>query len=483
MKTASMIFLSMNFLLNSVTSLVAQTAVEVSYVTSQGSAYLKDVPEKRLVIGQELKPTDTVVLDNGARIRLHFPGMDRSEKYAAPATIVVSKAIKKLEKAKPPANRFERAKKEIGKLTRQYIRPKYSAYAGTRALELQKDCKIHEYIPTFLRAPHIVIHVFDQNQKLTIHGSEGDRVGEKITEIPIVHGMGILWIPVISHHLNYGETYFWNLSGEENWGRLEIIDKEEAQKIQRTTRALEEEVIDEIEKARVISAYLADEGFWAEAYVYVQRGLGLDPDDPVLQKIRQAILSERPADIVFKESLKESGVFTVHYSFHIKDENELREIYDGGTVHTGDLMQISVQTYEDCYLFILNQDAGGNLYVLFPFEGQSHALSGGRRVGIPGPGRYYKADRQTGEERLYLIASKEPLDYFTFELDRYFSTSPLKRGEFELPNTLARGFSALVEDKGKPLVELAPGSADIELSRFLEGKGLLVKEIRFKHVE
>jgi len=87
---------------------------------------------------------------------------------------------------------------------------------------------------------------------------------------------------------------------------------------------------------------------------------------------------------------------SLYYSFHIKQQNNLIEIFDGDIVHSGDKMQIRAKVSKDSYLYILNQDAGNNIYVLFPFEGASNLLTSNRQVVIPAENKYVEADSQIG---------------------------------------------------------------------------------------
>jgi hypothetical protein len=149
------------------------------------------------------------------------------------------------------------------------------------------------------------------------------------------------------------------------------------------------------------------------------------------------------------------------------------------------MLQIRLEASVDCYLFILNIDAGKKLYVLYPLQNQDHFLKGGKEIIIPKSGKYFQADNELGEEKLLLIASKVPLDFLAMELDKYFAVPGSYEKDFTATRGLAdfRGLSTIVDEKGESVHHIKEGLETFKLSRLLKGKGLVVKEIVFKHVE
>jgi len=131
----------------------SQPVAQLSYVTNKGKAYLVSQPEIKLVKGQDLASDDVIVLENGAGVRIFFLELNQSKKFRAPDRVVISDEIEILKTRRKPINRTEKARAEIGKFVRQYIKPIYNRYAGTRGAQIFKSPMIHDYIMTF-RAKH-----------------------------------------------------------------------------------------------------------------------------------------------------------------------------------------------------------------------------------------------------------------------------------------------------------------------------------------
>ena len=459
----------------------SQPVAQLSYVTNKGKAYLVSQPEIKLVKGQDLASDDVIVLENGAGVRIFFLELNQSKKFRAPDRVVISDEIEILKTRRKPINRTEKARAEIGKFVRQYIKPIYNRYAGTRGAQIFKSPMIHDYIMTFRKQPHFIIRGTGEPQKIFIYSSTGDEIGT--LTVPATEG--ILTVQIQEFQLDFGKTYNWKIAGEKHIGKISLVLEELAQEIEETIRSIETDALDKVEAAQSIAAYLFDRGFWTDAYVYASRGLLEDAENSVLSNLQQAIVSLRPEDAVFRESLEASEPLLLKYSFHIKKANYLQEIYTGSTVHSGDKMQIRLQASDDCYLFILNIDASNKLYVLYPIENQDHFFPGNREIVLPDSNMYYKADEQVGEEKLYLIASRFPLDHLANELDRYFTVVYPETDALSAMRRFMemRGFSMIVDKKGETVHDFSKGQESFELTRILKGKGLVVKEIIFEHVK
>jgi len=87
----------------------------------------------------------------------------------------------------------------------------------------------------------------------------------------------------------------------------------------------------------------------------------------------------------------------------------------GSVLHSGDYYKITVKPDEDCYLYIFQADSAGNFVRLFPmksFNGKVvdnfNPLTGGQAYSIPGESQSFSLDNNTGTERIYFVALKEP---------------------------------------------------------------------------
>ena len=478
MKTQTIIF-TIFVIFSCVIHGFSQPVAEISYVTSKGRAILVSKPEERIVNGQVLNTTDAIELKDDAGVRILFLKSQQSKKYEAPQTVSMSKELLKLNNKPASPDKFERIKSEIGKFVRQYLKPAYNQFAGTRGLLIIKSSLVHDHILTFRQQPTIVIRGGNSRRQIEIYSDDQ----QKLTELAVTGKNDIVHESVKNIELSYNKTYLWKLLGEKQWGKIKLVSKQEAVEIERIIQTLKRDALDEIEAAQTIASYLFDQGFWAEAFSYVQQGLAIDPNYSVLMNLEQAILNLRPEDVAFQEAVEASSELSLRYSFHIKKQNQLQEIYSGGKVHSGDMMQIRLEASDGCFLFILNIDAGNNLYVLYPLENQDHFLHGGKQLVFPMPNRYFKADNFAGEEKLFLIASKIPLDYLAVELDKYFAAPTGNRFDVTRGLTEIRGFSKVVDEKGETMHDITEGLQSFTLSRLLKGKGLVVKEIVFEHVK
>lgn len=463
-------------------SLFAEVIAEVSFVTSAGEAYVDNLPPKSLKPGLQIKKDDILVLESGAKVRLLYPLLNITHIYKAPKRIKMADEYQRLRKQIVNPDQKNKALTEITKLKRSYIQPVYSQYAGSRSLSLLSTLRIHDRIPVYNRTPRIVIQGGTGDEVLSLW--EDAKMTKTVWSSSVPAANQPVVISASDIRLEHGKSYYWSVSGESTPGELITADKEKSEEVLEMLDLIQKNAIESSESSLNAAIYLLEEGFWVEAYHTANQAEEQGADPGVVKNLKVAIINNRPEDILYQQAVHESGPLGLRYSFHIKRDDELKEIYNGDVVHSGDLLKISVQPQKDCYLFILNFDAGGFLYVLFPHQGSDHFVEAGTKVQIPPDSQYFKADNQTGEEQLILIASKQPLDHLAIELDRYFSRQmpSQKPAQFTATDALARGFSTVVEENGEPVQTLSSGTESFKLSRFIEGEGLFVKEIKFHHL-
>ncbi|MCD4696004.1 MAG: DUF4384 domain-containing protein [Bacteroidales bacterium] len=226
--------------------------------------------------------------------------------------------------------------------------------------------------------------------------------------------------------------------------------------------------------------------FWPGLYKNENNTPDLLKNKIVPSENNEQLNADRDEDISINTELSNTLItedtLSLYYSFHIKKRNRLNEIFDGGTVYTGDKMQVRVKVSKDCYLYILNQDVGKNIYVLFPIDDASNFLTGNKEVVIPADNKYFEADNQIGTEKLYIIASTKPME-FVNELILQYQSSPInQRGVFNINEKIEnRGFTKVVEGNGLAIKNLTKSSTGFDLDRYLKGKEILFKEISFIH--
>jgi len=106
-----------------------------------------------------------------------------------------------------------------------------------------------------------------------------------------------------------------------------------------------------------------------------------------------------------------------------------------------DLLQVSVQSSENGYLYLLYRDAVGNVSVLFPnrFQ-QNNFIRAGETVPVPAPGSNFniRIDEPFGSEMLKAVVSKKPLTYIDTTAFIGANMTPVAEGT-------AKNFSKSVE--------------------------------------
>jgi len=101
-------------------------------------------------------------------------------------------------------------------------------------------------------------------------------------------------------------------------------------------------------------------------------------------------------------------------------------------VALGDRLFMEIHGSTDAYVYVLNEDASGNIFVLFPLPGldEQNPLSGGEEHRLPGnlggAFQYWDVTSAGGEEMVLVIASRSPLD----RLERKIEALP-RAGEGE----------------------------------------------------
>ena len=99
-----------------------------------------------------------------------------------------------------------------------------------------------------------------------------------------------------------------------------------------------------------------------------------------------------------------------------RERDGLRErLLTGARIRTGDLLSMTVECPREMYLYVLNEDENGSLYVLFPLPGLDtvNPLAAGASHRIPGQTGnrliHWKVSAPGGVETVLAIGSPEPL--------------------------------------------------------------------------
>lgn len=97
------------------------------------------------------------------------------------------------------------------------------------------------------------------------------------------------------------------------------------------------------------------------------------------------------------------------------------------TLSTGESLQVWLRLETASYVYLIHRGPDGTIQRLIPesFEGKPTA---GAEWDIPGPGRWFELDAETGEERFYLLASRDRLRPIESALKTYESDPGDKAG-------------------------------------------------------
>ena len=78
------------------------------------------------------------------------------------------------------------------------------------------------------------------------------------------------------------------------------------------------------------------------------------------------------------------------------------------TLSTGESLQVWLRLETACYVYLIHRGPDGSIRRLLP-EDFEREPAAGQEWDIPGPGGWFELDEETGEERFYLIASRDRL--------------------------------------------------------------------------
>jgi hypothetical protein len=100
----------------------------------------------------------------------------------------------------------------------------------------------------------------------------------------------------------------------------------------------------------------------------------------------------------------------LRYTLLKRVEGQMVEVAPDTLFHAGDRIQISVQTNDAGYLYIIHQGSSGTWKPLFPsseIEDGSNHVEKGRPYVMP-PGSRFYFDEQAGDEKLFVVLSRRP---------------------------------------------------------------------------
>lgn len=166
---------------------------------------------------------------------------------------------------------------------------------------------------------------------------------------------------------------------------------------------------------------------------------------------------------------------------------QTRQLEDGSTVRSGEELQIWFRPGQDCFAYVINRDASGAVYVLFPHhQAVSNQLEAGKDYLLPSHETAYRFDAVAGLEAFYLVVSPAPMADLSWMIDRMRQTKGETRMGMMamLDGTLrARGVrgAGTVVPGSRQRFETVNGPATEQVTRMFEGSGARVQVITLNH--
>lgn len=88
------------------------------------------------------------------------------------------------------------------------------------------------------------------------------------------------------------------------------------------------------------------------------------------------------------------------------------QVEHGGEMKSGDYFRFQTKIDKDAYVYVVFQDSSGNIESL-----EKGFISGGKDYFLPDGNKWYHLDKNTGTEKLYLLASKNKIEDFGKRID------------------------------------------------------------------
>ena len=110
----------------------------------------------------------------------------------------------------------------------------------------------------------------------------------------------------------------------------------------------------------------------------------------------------------------ESLDFKINHVYRTGGKGNVKQLTNGGALHSGDYYKIIFTPDEDCYVYIFQLDSANKLFRLFPmnsFAGVTinnfNPVKGGKTYHIPAQDKSFELDEQKGPETIYFIATRQ----------------------------------------------------------------------------
>lgn len=94
--------------------------------------------------------------------------------------------------------------------------------------------------------------------------------------------------------------------------------------------------------------------------------------------------------------------------YKLKGDQEISVDPNKTTFGGGEQFKVSLEPFFDGYLYVLNEDPGGNLTVLYPRPQDQDTVNAGKTITLP----TFQIDNEPGDEALQIFVSPQPIKLF-----------------------------------------------------------------------
>ncbi|WP_353570338.1 DUF4384 domain-containing protein [Candidatus Albibeggiatoa sp. nov. BB20] len=126
---------------------------------------------------------------------------------------------------------------------------------------------------------------------------------------------------------------------------------------------------------------------------------------------------------------------------------------EGSVLQSGDFYKIIVKPKQDSYLYIFQLDGANKLYRLFPMKhfktvqlGNVNPVKANQTYYLPAKNKSFKLDKQTGTEKLYLLASENADVVLENQAQILQLDKPATQNQLLTMIKQKKGFDAVVDD-------------------------------------
>ena len=188
--------------------------------------------------------------------------------------------------------------------------------------------------------------------------------------------------------------------------------------------------------------------------------------------------------------------FQLNHVYRHGAAGPFQPLSNGAVLRSGDQYKIIFTPTEDAYVYIFQADSAGQVFRLFPMEefggirlDNLNPVTGGKTYFLPTRTKAFQLDRQTGTERIYFTASRQP----TRDLEGLYEELSLARRQRDREQTASaqsklkrlfkrRGVRVVGKDEAPSVSWQQGGEVFSAIGRRLEGLcGECVNVIEFAH--